>query len=264
LSVCLGLIGCLLSSHGLRRHDVQRGGKYSRNNQEERKMIKLLGILLSFLATTSTAHATTIDFSDGLTTIHQPGGAAVGGYYSGLGVYMPNLRFHDSTHSGNVPFNFTDGWGAVVDYGVFKENVGYIHFVEPINYIHIDGMAQSSFGLNGAEPYSWSMLAYDVNNNLVGAAMENYGFDFAGSPNPPNADPYPLALVSLRIDALNLMSRVEVYPGGKVGFDTISFGVSQVPLPGTLSLMLSGFISLGFVIRNRMAVNEAINGPGSN
>ena len=200
----------------------------------------------------SSASATTIDFHDGLTTSSQPGGTTVGSYFAGWGVVMPNLRFHNSAYSGNVPFNFTDGWGAVVDYGLYKTNVGYINFTNPVDYIQIDGMAQSSFNLGGVEPYSWYLLVYNTSNSRIGSITDYYGFDFAGTPNPPNIDPYPLALVSLRLDAPGLISRVEIYADGKVGLDTVSFGVSAVPEPSVLLMTLTGLAAIGVFVRERI------------
>ena len=149
--------------------------------------------------------------------------AVAASYYAALGITTPNLRFHDSTYPGNVPFNFVDGWGAVVDFGVLSSSTGIVNFTSPVDYVEISALAQSAFDLNSAQPWSWTILAYDAIGNLVSSASEMFGFDFAGSPNPPNTAPYPLASLFLRVDAIDPISRIEIFGERKFGIDSMVF-----------------------------------------
>jgi hypothetical protein len=194
--------------------------------------------------------ATTITFIDGLTTPAQPGGTAVGHHYATVGVSTPNLRFHLGTYSGNVPFNFDDGWGAVIDSGI-SGNTSVIQFSSPVDYVEIAALAQSAFDLGGAKPWSWVIRAYDTDGSLVASATEVFGFTFAGVPNAPSTDPYPLARLLLSVEAVGKIVRLEIDADRKFGIDTLSFEPSilpsAVPLPVTLVLFISGLGLLGLL-----------------
>jgi hypothetical protein len=172
--------------------------------------------------------STMITFADGLTSPVRPGGVGINQYYAGLGVVMPNLRFHLGTHPGNVPFNFTDNWGAVIDFGVFGSSTGIVQFTSPAYSVQLDAFAQSAFDLNGAEPFSWSITAFDSSNQQIGFLSESFGFDFAGS-NPENSDPYPLARLSLSLQSSIPISRIEIMSDRKIGIDTLQFESAGSP-----------------------------------
>lgn len=202
--------------------------------------LAVLVLLVGGLFTTR-VFATTITFEDGLTSTTRPAGLRIGNYYSDLGMTTPNLRFHDSTYAGAFPFNFVDGWGAVIDYGALDTLTGFIEFTTPANYVEIDALGQAAFDLNGAEPYFWSITAFDENNNQVAFASEMFGLDFVGSPNSPGDNPVPLGSLSLRVEA-SAISRVEINRDRKLGIDTIRF--APIPEPSTILLMSAGL--LGF------------------
>jgi hypothetical protein len=90
---------------------------------------------------------------------------------------------------------------------------------------------------------------FDAGDTLVASATETFGFDFSGTPNPPNTDPYPLANLFLRVDAVGSISRLEIAGDRKFGIDTLEFGLtpSPVPLPAALPLFVSGICGLGLI-----------------
>jgi hypothetical protein len=204
--------------------------------------------LLAALLSLQVASAITITFEDGLTSPTQPAGIAVGTYYSAQGMVTPNLRFHLGTFPGVVPFNFTDDWGAYVDFGVFGTSTGIIQFTTPVDAVQIDAFAQAAFDLNGTEPYAWSLTAFDSSNNQIGFVSEAFGFDFAGVPNPPNTDPYPLASLSLSLAGIGSISRLEIDSDRKLGIDTIQFDpIAGVPdTAHTAFLLLMGLLGMRF------------------
>lgn len=213
--------------------------------------VGVAGLLTSGSASAQSA-TTRIDFADGTTSPSQPGGTSVGNYYGNLGVSMPNLRFHDSTYLGNVPFNFTDGWGAVIDSGV-SGPVAEISFASGVNFVQLDGMAQGAFGLAGATPYSWSISAFGQSGNLLGTASESFGYSFSGVPNSLNAGLYPLALISLRIDAQDGIYRLAITGDRKMGFDTLTYAsiASPAPEPSTAALTVAGLLGVAVASRRR-------------
>ena len=217
------------------------------------KIIHGLFIVCVLSTLPTSAKGITITFEDGVTSPSRPGGEAVGGYYSDQGVLMPNLRFHLSTYSGNVPFNFVDDWGAVVDFGVFGSSTGIIQFTTSVDSVQIEGMAQGAFDLNGAEPFSWSIKAIDSANNQIAFASESFGFDFAGVPNPPDTDPYPLARLSLSLESAGPISRLEIDSDRKLGLDTIRFESTAGPVTpvaddsNTAMLLVLGILGIGGV-----------------
>ena len=198
------------------------------------------------------AHGTVITFENGRTTVSQPGGATVGGFYSGLGVQMPNLRFHHGTFPGLFPFNFSDDWGAVVDFGISSTVTGFVEFPVPVGFVRIDALGQSAFNLGGSEPFSWSIAAFDASNVQVAFSSEMFGFDFSGANNPPDTDPIPLARLSLQVVALGAISRLEINSDRKFGIDTLEFGTAppvSVAEPWSLALFAVGLAGLGFARR---------------
>jgi PEP-CTERM motif len=86
---------------------------------------------------------------------------------------------------------------------------------------------------------------------LISSVTEFFGYDFAGTPNPPQIDPYPLASLFLRVEALGTISRLEISAERKFGIDTFEFGVTNLPEPSTLGLIGLGLLGLGGMRRRR-------------
>ena len=107
------------------------------------KKIWVVGSVLLALCKSAWAQEE-ITFDDGVAT-----GNAVSSFYQNLGMTTPNLRFHDSSVQGNVPFNFVDDWGAVVNFGRLDTTTGFIIFTDPVDFVEIDALAQGAFDLDG-------------------------------------------------------------------------------------------------------------------
>jgi hypothetical protein len=219
-------------------------------------LLRFLSFVI-FLGIPNHPIAATISFEDAQTSFAQPVGVDIFDFYGdSLGVRTPNLRFHDSTHIWAAPFNFIDGWGAVVNFGTLDSTIGHLSFDSPVNSVRIDAHAQSEFDLNGAQPFSWSVTAFDKFDNQVAFQSANFGFDFAGVPNNPAYGPYALADLSLTVSAYGAISRLEISVVDRVfGIDTIYFdGDARSPSPPAgvpeaapfLCLVLFGFFSTGF------------------
>jgi hypothetical protein len=217
----------------------------------------------------------TITFEEGLTSPTRPVGILVGSVYSDPGMTTPNLRFHDSDHPTAVPFDFVDGWGAVVDFGVLNTATGFLDFSTTLDYIEVSGKAQSDFALQGTSltPFSFTIEAFSAQGSLVASATQSFGYDY--SIIGPSG-PYPLANLNLRVEAVGEIASLQVSTSGiKFGIDSLVFGgedgelpgcgpsggvppkcneTAVIPLPAGLPLLLSGLLGFGILRKRKQLI----------